>query len=265
MSATAAQTRQRRRFPPIRGRTLDQRFWEKVDKSPGQGPKGDCWEWAGGRRPRGYGQFAIKQGVVVGAHVYSYKRTSGEVPEGMEVCHSCDNPPCCNPAHLYAGTHKQNMALAAYRGRGVGRPRIHPKKEKKEKARRVFITKSQSEQIKQMRIERDIAQTDLAYMAGVHFTHYCRFEKAERGLRLEQVLFIVRYLQIEDFDITAANIVDMGFEVKEPHKRPRANQPLPVESNAAKLRLGLISKKPPRKIYMTKQRREAQASASNRA
>jgi transcriptional regulator with XRE-family HTH domain len=248
----------KRFFPPIKGRTVEQRFWEKVDTAPGQGPKGDCWEWlAGGEK---YGHFSIDHKVQMGAHVFSYRLHHGDIPDGMEVCHKCDNPPCVNPFHLYAGTHKQNMALAAARGRGVGRKRIYPKKEKGEKARRIFVTPEQAEAIKEARISRGVAQADLAFMAGVHFTHYSRFEKAARGLRLEQVTFIVQYLGIQGFDFDTARIVDLGYEVKEPHKRPRTDEPLPVESLAAQVRLGLLSERPTRKVYMTKKRR-AQAAA----
>jgi len=89
------------------------RFWAKVDR---RGPE-DCWEW---RSPAtstfGYGR--IKAGDRLwSAHRVSYVLAHGQVPPGLWVLHSCDNPLCVNPSHLYAGTRSQNMKDAFLRGR----------------------------------------------------------------------------------------------------------------------------------------------------
>jgi len=83
----------------------------------GIGPNRDCWEWAGGRIPTGYGIFCSIKGHVV-AHRYAWELSSGEkVPDGLLVLHSCDNPPCCNPDHLSLGDHVENMRQKVERGR----------------------------------------------------------------------------------------------------------------------------------------------------
>lgn len=88
------------------------RFWSRVDDSGGPD---SCWPWQLSRFPTGYGH-AILHGREY-AHRIAYELATGNDPRGLDVCHTCDNPPCCNPAHLFAGTALDNMRDRDAKGR----------------------------------------------------------------------------------------------------------------------------------------------------
>lgn len=121
-------TRGRRQY---KRRPIPARFWEKVDLPRGVArpvfawaftdtqKRSPCWRWTGAVSGRGYGTFRI-DGRSYGAHVVAWLlATDIVVPPGMEVCHTCDVPSCCYPAHLFLGTRGDNMRDAAAKGRLV--------------------------------------------------------------------------------------------------------------------------------------------------
>jgi hypothetical protein len=78
-----------------------------------------CWEFIGGRTGSGYGAITNGRGYYKGAHVLAYEIENGPIPEGKFVLHSCDNPACCRPEHLFLGTLQDNKDDEVAKGRNV--------------------------------------------------------------------------------------------------------------------------------------------------
>ncbi|MET3507030.1 HNH endonuclease [Halalkalibacter oceani] len=89
-----------------------ERFLSKVPKGVS---KEECWNWQAGKS-QGYGTMTY-QGKTQYAHRLSYSFFKGKVPSDLDVCHSCDNPVCVNPNHLFLGTHQDNMKDRDRKGR----------------------------------------------------------------------------------------------------------------------------------------------------
>jgi hypothetical protein len=108
------------KFKPIPEITheTEQRFRKYVDK---KGPD-ECWPWLGAASPRGYGVFAIRHNNTFFAQRIAYFLATGHNPTAM-VCHHCDNPPCCNPKHLFHGTNADNVRDMISKGRQPVIPR----------------------------------------------------------------------------------------------------------------------------------------------
>jgi hypothetical protein len=81
--------------------------------------KTGCWNWTGSVDTGGYGHMRIGDDLVR-PHRFSYEHYVGRIPDGHGVLHKCDNRRCCNPAHLFTGTNKDNALDREIKGRGAG-------------------------------------------------------------------------------------------------------------------------------------------------
>lgn len=93
-----------------------ERFWSKVDKTPGHGPWGDCWLWTGGTIIKGRGYFSLDGKLQPATRVVWIIET-GESLESLYALHKCDNKMCVNPSHLFSGNQLDNMKDMASKGR----------------------------------------------------------------------------------------------------------------------------------------------------
>lgn len=150
--------RTKSRWPntPITRDNLREEFERRTDR-------GDtCWIWLGSTNKAGYGQLGVSRTRRY-AHQLAYELYRGPIAEGLEVCHTCDRPSCVNPEHLFLGTHAQNMADMARKGRGATRHRpgdLHPMAK---------LTEGQVREIRE-RIVAGEKQVDLATEFGVRFS-----------------------------------------------------------------------------------------------
>ena len=122
---------------------LSERFWKQTQAMPN-----GCIEWRGQIGTNGYGTVTA-EGRARSAHRVAFALSRGPIPEGMLVCHTCDNRICVNPAHFWLGTHAENSQDAKRKGRLARKPRTIPRPP------RVELT------------DADVAQIRAEYDAGV--------------------------------------------------------------------------------------------------
>jgi hypothetical protein len=139
----------------------------------------ECWLWGAYISPSGYGQTRIggKAGKTVLAHRLSWLVNVGEIPDGLHVLHKCDNPPCCNPNHLFLGTNLDNIKDRVSKNRSSN----WIKNASREKHPRTKIISEDIKTMLKLRQEK-IKVIDIAKQFGINKQHCSRLiTSAKKG------------------------------------------------------------------------------------
>lgn len=141
-----------------------------------------CWVWTGATDRGGYGHVTRKRNGrfrTLATHRLSYECHIGEVPRGMMVLHRCDNPPCCNPEHLFLGTAADNVADALMKGRLKAPPE---RDNSGESNGRVILTTESATQV--LTLKGKLPQRQIARLFGVSRATVARIHRRERWAHL---------------------------------------------------------------------------------
>lgn len=138
--------------------SVTERLFTKTKPTPD-----GCLQYIGKVTKDGYGSIKIA-GKAISAHRASYQLVYGSIPVGLYVCHRCDNPLCINPFHLFAATHKENMADMRHKGRSLTGEK-HPK---------VKLSESQVVELRTRYRQGNITQVRLAEEYGIGETQVWR-------------------------------------------------------------------------------------------
>lgn len=133
------------------------RFAEKFNR----GGVDECWEWLAGKNRDGYGLIKWDK-TMKRANRISWVIHNGNIPDGLQVLHTCDNPACVNPNHLFLGTPKVNSDDKIKKGR-----HINPAGENNGKS---VLTQSQADEIRLLYTNHNLTQCEIAKRYGVHQT-----------------------------------------------------------------------------------------------
>jgi len=144
-------------------KTPKERLLSRIEKQDS-----GCWKWIGTKNKKGYGMMVYK-GRIHASHRVSWQEFYGEIPEGMLICHKCDNPSCVNPDHLFVGSNQDNMDDMKQKGRAS-------KSKDKQKSRRKISREKELEIIERYKTS-NVTQKSLANEFGIALNHVRRLTR----------------------------------------------------------------------------------------
>lgn len=159
------------------------RFWAKVKR----GDPNECWEWTASGVRFGHGTFRVGKRKVL-SHRFAYELAYGAIPDGMCVCHSCDNPKCVNPAHLWIGTKADNNIDMAKKGRA----KLAGVRQRGERNGFSKLTQIDVLEIRRRHSEENVTLAELGREFGIAETTVCGIVKRRNWGWLEQPTQTVR-------------------------------------------------------------------------
>jgi hypothetical protein len=152
-------------------RTQTRTLAEALEKYLPDRPEGQCWVWKGYIGLNGYGSLN-HGGIPRGAHRVVYEALVGSIPEGLFLRHSCDNPPCCNPAHLIPGTAKDNAGDMVSRERQCRGSKNHSAKLDEETVLKIRREHKQGRTNKELAAEYGLTPTPMSQLLrGITWRH----------------------------------------------------------------------------------------------
>ncbi len=148
-----------------------------------------CWIWCGCGSSRGYGKTTIAS-KDIRAHRLSWMIFKGEIPDGLFVCHQCDNPSCCNPSHLFLGTQAENVIDKVTKGRqakgDTHYARLHP--ERLARGTSHGMSKLDEDKVRQIRLEYTGTRGELGMLAKKYGVAKATVHQVVRGRLWSHVL-----------------------------------------------------------------------------
>lgn len=145
---------------PNKIQSYDKLFWSKVDIKCID----ECWEWKGPKDKNGYGSAQLYQGERLKPHRIAFIISGGSFTEEKKfTCHSCDNPACCNPAHLWCGSPADNARDRENKGRGADW--------RGENGSGAILTNEKVFEIRRLCQEKKLVQREIGVMYGITQSH----------------------------------------------------------------------------------------------
>lgn len=149
----------------MENKSKEEKFWEKIEI---KGPD-DCWTWKNGKTSKGYGTTWYEGKTWIASRL-AWVLTNGCISNDLYILHKCDNPPCCNPNHLYEGTAANNMIDMKNKHRSTAG----------ERHGRAKLTNKDVVEIRNLYVKRKVTLDDSAKKFGIGITQVRRILKYER-------------------------------------------------------------------------------------